>query len=631
MIYRELFHIRLLLRRLGIVLLLFTFCRFVFYLFNIDQFPHLEGKEWFYVLFFGMRYDVAAIIAINSLFILLHIVPNPWRERKKYQWILKGLFYAVNGTFLFFEAADFIYFEFAQERTSTHILGLRQDIIQMIPAFLLDFWYVILIGILLIWVIEKLYKRTQRHFHAFHYPRKLNYPLQILIAFVFMGFSFVGLRGGIQQSPLSMSSGSTIIGPDEMPLMTNTTFTILNSLINRKLKPVRYFDEKKVNEVFKPVQDIQQHPFSEQKPNIVVILLESFSKEYTGYYNNGKGYTPFLDSLMAVSLTFDHAYANGKHSIDAIPAVTVGIPALMNDAFIASHYFQNDFEGIGSILSETGYKSLFFHGGNNGTLQFDKFIRKAGFDDYYGRDEFNNDQYFDDNWGIFDEPFLQYATGVLDNQNEPFFALMFTLSSHHPFVIPEKYKGKFKKGPLKIQESIGYTDYALKQFFKTASKSEWYENTIFIITADHTGPLDKNAYKTKTGLYAVPLFIYSPGIKTHQNTDFTAQQTDIFPTVLQLAGYSGPVFSFGSSLLEEKGFKYSINQINGVTQIVSEGYSLQFNGTQSIGLYELEADPLLKQNLLNTGLSVQVKLENKLKAIIQQYRSALISDKMKPS
>lgn len=112
-------------------------------------------------------------------------------------------------------------------------------------------------------------------------------------------------------------------------------------------------------------------------------------------------------------------------------------------------------------------------------MGFDNFSKAAGIDNYIGQNEYvGNKADFDGSWGIYDEPYLQYIANYLDTVKSPFFAGIFTLSSHHPYKIPNEYSGKFPKGNIPILESIGYADYALQQFFDRISKSDWYKNTL---------------------------------------------------------------------------------------------------------------------------------------------------------
>ncbi|HPE98899.1 MAG TPA: hypothetical protein PKX04_13130, partial [Chitinophagales bacterium] len=154
------FHIRVLFRRLGILVLLYAVCRIIFFLFNRDLFPELATKDFLSVMWYGLRFDIASILYINLLFIAGHIIPNPWRETARYQFILKTIFYLFNGIALMLEAGDFIYFRYGLKRTSTHELGLTNDT-SVLPMVIRDFWFVFLLVMVLIIIVELLYRKTE--------------------------------------------------------------------------------------------------------------------------------------------------------------------------------------------------------------------------------------------------------------------------------------------------------------------------------------------------------------------------------------------------------------------------------------------------------------------------------------
>lgn len=630
MIARQFFYVQLLLKRLLILLGLFFLCRVLFFLFNFELFPYLDGWELLMALLYGLRFDIAAILIINVVFILMHIIPNPWRERPWYRQLLRIQFYVVNGIFIILESADFIYYKFSQERTSSHILGLRSDIVNMIPQFILDFWYILLLGMVLFWGIDWLYSKTYKKSG----PLKniTHYPIQSGIALIIMALMIVGIRGGLQSEPLAPANATQVVQPGATGLVTNTTFTFLHSLLHRELKPVQYMPESEAAKLAPFHQTVGALPISRQpKPNVVVIILESFSQEYIGYYNNGRTYTPHLDTLLSNSLVFKHAFANGKHSIDIAPTVTMGLPALMTSSFIASPYSRHPFTGVGSYLDSVGYHSYFFHGGNNGTMGLDSFCMKAGFDSYFGRKEFGNDQYYDGNWGIFDGPFFRYMADRLDTLPKPFVSYIFSLSSHHPFTLPPAYRHAFDSIVSPMLRSVMYTDAMVGQFFDYARQKKWFNNTVFLITADHTGPIFDDRYKNRLGHFKVPVAIYDPrgrwqGVDTHQ----VVQQADIFPTVLSLAGYEGEVTGFGQTLLDSVHPNWAVNYLSGVYQLITRDFVIQYDGKQVVGLYYWKNDNLLRNNLVNAVPHSQRALKRKLQAILQQYNHALVYQKLQP-
>jgi phosphoglycerol transferase MdoB-like AlkP superfamily enzyme len=364
--------------------------------------------------------------------------------------------------------------------------------------------------------------------------------------------------------------------------------------------------------------------------NVVIIIIESFGREYIGAYNhhleNGKykGYTPFADSLIQHSLTYSYSYCNGRKSIDGMPSILSSIPMFV-EPFFLSPYSNNAISGIADCLNGKGYETAFFHGAERGSMGFMAFARATKFKTYYGREDFvadkrtRGDEDYDGWWGISDEPFLQYMNMKLSEMKQPFMASVFTLSSHHPFRVPDPYKDVFKGGELPVHNVIQYTDYSLRRFFESARKEPWFENTIFAITADHTNSPTHEEYKTDLGGFCVPVIFYDPtGEMGVGMKDAIAQQIDIMPTILNFLGYDQPYFGFGIDLLKTPAEEtWAVNYLNGIYQYVKYGHVLQFDGLKTKAVYSLK-DRLMKHNLVGR-LPQQQQMENELKAMIQQY------------
>jgi phosphoglycerol transferase MdoB-like AlkP superfamily enzyme len=259
-------------------------------------------------------------------------------------------------------------------------------------------------------------------------------------------------------------------------------------------------------------------------------------------------------------------------------------------------------------------------------MGFDQFANIAGIENYFGMNEYPNEADKDGNWGIYDEEYLQYFCQKMSELKEPFFTTVFTLTSHHPYEIPKKYESKFPKGNLNIHESIGYTDYSVKKFFESAKKTNWYQNTLFIITADHTAQAEGSYYKNKVGNYAIPIIFYNPSDTLLQGqSNIIAQQADIFPTILDYLGCNEPFISFGNSLLNDSTEHFAINHINGISQLIKDDYVIQFDGYKTIAVYNLKSDSLLKNNIIDQKSEYQNS--ELLKAILQSYQERLVENK----
>ncbi|MDE6682846.1 MAG: LTA synthase family protein, partial [Muribaculaceae bacterium] len=370
---------------------------------------------------------------------------------------------------------------------------------------------------------------------------------------------------------------------------------------------------------------------------VVSIILESFGKEYIGALNHDilgggyKGYAPFIDSLVNVSATWQNTFDNGQKSIEAMPSVLAGIPSFVK-SFVLTSASMNRLKGLPAILGEEGYATAFFHGARKGSMGFDGFARSVGFKEYYGRESFIEDgraggeEEFDGYWGIWDEPFLQFFALKLSDMPEPFMASLFTLSSHHPFNVPDKYKGRFPKGTAPIHQTIGYTDNALREFFATASRQPWYKNTIFVITNDHTNERCHDEYRSAISAFYGPILIFDPAGQLPRGVqEGIAQQTDIMPTILGLTGSRQGYVAFGKDLFTTPAEEDWAVNYNGLYQYVKYGYVLQFDGKKNVGLFQL-GDHKMKRNLLGTNPELERKMQRELEALIQQYMQRMLND-----
>lgn len=638
---RERLHLITLLKRLGIILLIFTLMHPIFYLFNHDLFQPSTFREKIYIFLYALDVDVVTIIRINIIFIIMHLLPNPWRERRDYQWVMKFFYYVFNVAALIFEASDCVYYRYALKRTTSDIIFMKNDAAALAPTFLHDFWYIGLLIIAMVIGAEILYRRGNRQFKnfvqhqvlpKFRFIPKFHIPFFLVCAVVV----FFGARGGISE-PLNPNKAEGDVPIALEPLAQNTTFTLMWSLFNQQeLEETNYMPQSEQRKIYNARYHLKYDSAvsflnpEKKKLNVCFIIIESFSKEYTGYFNKWSGFTPFLDSLMGQSVLFTNAFANGKKSIEGIPAVLSSLPGLINNPMISSVYQTNKMESVATYLKTMGYYSAFFHGGHNGTMNFDTYTEKVGFDNYFGYNEFPNPKTEDEEtWGIFDETFLQFMAKKMNSFPEPFCSAVFTLSSHHPFAMPEKYEGKFPVGGQPINEVIAYTDYSLRKFFASASKMPWFNNTLFVITADHCGPPEHDEYKTKVGIYEVPIIFYLPGKNIKQSINTLVQQTDILPTVLLTVGYEGKIFSFGKPMFETGNAKrYTVNFLGSIYQIIDERYNLLFDGMKAIELYDYRQDVFMKHNLIGEKPDVEARLTKQIEAEIQEFNSRVIYNQM---
>lgn len=629
----------LLIWRFILLMLLFSACRILFYMFNQDFFPNITFNGFIRILWGGLQFDTTAILYTNLLYFFLFLLPFTFRYNRLYQLILKYLFIITNSLAIGANCADFVYFQFTMRRTTASVFSEfknEQNFGSLIPKFIADYWYIFLIWIALTAIIIILYRKTKKPTIQAGIKYQLVYFVNgLALMLILLTLMVGGLRGGFRHStrPITLSNaGQYIAEPLEAAIVLNTPFAIYRTLEKQSLKKVNYYNPQDLEQAYNPIHQPAQSD-STIRSNVVIFILESFGREYIEHYNKhlvSEGYqsfTPFLDSLIENSLYFKHSFANGRKSIDAMPSNLASIPMMVEPYFLTS-YSGNRINSIASLLRTEGYHTAFFHGAPNGSMGFQAFANVAGFEEYYGLNEYPNSDGFDGMWGVWDEEFFQFFADKLNGFKQPFCAALFSVSSHHPFKVPERYEGKFPKGTLPIHQCVAYTDFSLKRFFEKASQMPWFNNTLFVFTADHANQSYYPEYKTNIGVFAVPLVFYKPDGSLKGEVDELAQQIDIMPSVLGYLKFQKPFLAFGRNLFDNTQEPFVINYTSGTYQLFMGDYLYLFNGAKPSGLYQFKTDRLLSNNLLGTMPEVELKMERKLKAIIQQYNSRMIEDRL---
>ena len=596
----------------------------------------------------GLRFDTAAICYTNILYALLMFLPLKVRDRDWWQTMCRWIFVVVNSLAVVINLSDSVYSQYTGRRTTNTFFREFSNDGNLGTIFfteLINHWYLVLVGALLIALLWFCYVRIGKPADVEHPVTDSRqggawryYGLSSLMCLLLLAATVVGIRGGLMFRPLSISYANQYVNrPEEYNIVLNTPYTLIRTLGKTTYKDPHYLPDDEMERLYTPlhlplsVADSTMH-----KKNVVILIVESFGQEYFGFHNKDlepgyTGYTPFLDSLIGQSLTWQNTFANGRKSIDATPALLAGIPMFV-EPFFFSGYSLNKLDGVATLLNREGYTSAFFHGATNGSMNFESFARTVGFQTYYGRTEYEADpRYggaadFDGTWAIWDEPFLQYYVDKMNDLPEPFLTAVFTATSHHPFHIPENYSSIYPEEALPIHKCIRYTDHALRRFFESASQQPWFKNTIFVFSADHTNKSNHDLYRTAMGAYRVPIFIYDPSGELPTGVmPGTAQQIDVLPTLLHILNYRKPFVAFGNDLLQTPPEDtWTINYANGVYQFTQRDTLVQFDGQSVVGVYDLRNDPYTRQTLLQAPKGA----ERRIKAIVQQYMQRMVDDRL---
>ena len=576
----------------------------------------------------GLMFDTSAIMYTNSLYMVLMLFPLHVKECRGWQKMAKCVFVVVNALAICINLADSVYFKYTGRRTTATIFsefGNEGNLGSVIGVEFLNHWYLVLLALGLIVALAKLYAMPSSVLKIksmFKY-----YVVQLLALLLFLPMCIGGMRGGLTKAvrPITISNANQYVDrPEDAALVLNTPFSLIRTIGKNVFVIPNYMEATRLDEVYSPVRQSVADSVAAKKKNVVVMIVESFGSEYIGALNDYEGYTPFLDSLISKSLIWEHSFGNGRKSIDGMPSVLSSIPMFVEPFFLTPASV-NNVGGLARELVKDGYYSAFFHGAENGSMGFQAFSRATGFEDYFGRTEYNQDNRFqgdadfDGMWAIWDEPFLQYMALTMNEFREPFVSAVFTASSHHPYKIPEAYQEIYPEEGLVMHKCVRYTDHALKRFFETASKQPWFKNTLFVLTADHTNLSEVPEYQTSLGGFRVPIVFFDPsGEMPTGQREGIAQQIDIMPTVLGYLGYTQPYVAFGFDLFHTPAEEtWAVNYLNGIYQYVKGDYLIQFDGVALKAVYRFKEDKLLEHNLMD---KVDVSdLVEELKAIIQSY------------
>ena len=643
-----------LLWNLLVVYLAYTLCRAVFLALNWSLYAGTltfgHGLELFEA---GLLFDTPAILYTNAIIMLMFLVPLHWKESPVFYRVARWIYTIVNSIAVYMNLMDCVYFPFTGKRTTASVFAefSNESTGEMLKIFGVQFlshWYLVLLAGLVTWAFWKLFRpRPESACKPDHVAR--YYLTRVLAMLVAIPLCIGAIRGGFTTAtrPITISNANQYVNrPAETGIVLNTPFSIFRTLKKTPFVVPDYMSDEEALALYTPLHEPTDSAAFTPR-NVVVLILESYSKQHFGFYNktlrNGtyQGFTPFLDSLITTSaMTYRYSYSNGRKSIEGMPSVLSSLPNFVEPLFLTPASL-NAMSGLARELGENkGYTTAFFHGAQNSSMGFHAFARATGFKHYYGRTEYNadpatdGDNDFDGTWAIWDEEFFQFFARQLSQMQEPFMTALFSASSHDPFAIPEKYHGRFPQGERPLQECIAYTDYSLKRFFETVSRQPWFKNTLFVITADHVSQQIDPFYCTTLGNYCVPIILYAPGDESLHGYDEerVVEQIDIMPTVLGYLHYDQPYLAFGHDMLNEtvdESFALHWLPESSSYEYVWGDYALEFDGKQVTSAYAFRTDSTFSNNVLGTmPPAIRNRMERHMKSVIQQYMQRMTTDNL---
>ncbi|WP_417561207.1 LTA synthase family protein [Marinomonas sp.] len=606
----------------------FVLTRLYFLGVHSDYFVAETSDNILLALLHGLRFDLAAIALLNSALLLFLFVSIWFRALFKANMVLVFvylLFVSVSAIVINF--IDTAYFPYTGRRSGLEVLSMANDVVSQLPELVLVYWWYVVGSILIYFLYAAIFFKVSKRLKPIFIPKFWVVILCFVLTIVFV----LAGRGGFQSKPIRALNAYSYPSSGLGALVLNTPFSLLKEDADH-LERVAYFSSD--SDLLMAIADKNKSisTGSEIKErNVVILILESFGLEYLGPPYGLKSYAPFLEELSRKGRFFPNGIANGRRSIEAIPSVLVGVPSLMSEAFMRSPYQSNVVHGLGEIVKPYGYSTAFFHGAKNGSMYFDDTTYRFGFDRYFGLNEYPDSSQFDGQWGIFDEPFLKFTINEIDKMSKPFMAGIFTISSHPPYTLPDQYVGKIKEGEIPMHRVVQYSDMALRRFFEEAATKDWYKDTLFVLTADHTSDNFDPRFASSLGRHQVPIILYQPNQEIDNGviTDM-AQQIDIPATVVDYLNLpeQGKILPFGRSLLEQNARADAIIKEDDAFWLLSQGKYVKLPMTEGA---VVETGELPKTFTKPADLVQPVnleKLEQRLKAYIQIYTNGLIDNSL---
>jgi len=623
-----------LLLRLLMVYVVFMLCRFMFYFCNSQLIDPLQNTGTWSLIKGSLMFDTVSIIYINLPFIFLSLVPFRFAEKPLWQKITFGFFMLGNGLGLLINIADIFYYPFKQARIVLGDFILLKEGGALVLDFLTDYWYGVLFYIALIAVLWYGYKAVKQK----------QFPLTATRRYVAIHFSYLAVmavvvvffvRGATfsrASFPITMNDAFLYTeNPTHTSVILSNPFCLLRTIGKSKKVPnLNYFDAAVAQKLAPTTHRISPgEDFDiDRKTNVFLIVLESFGeahiKSMSDQFKPGQQTnTPFLDSLVNESYVFTNAYQSGLRSIDAMPAIWASIPSF-KEHFLSLPNSVSSYHALPQCMGEMGYQTAFFHGGVRESMGFVSFGKTAGVKQFFSRQEYEAEMGsddFDGKWGIWDHKFFPYVHKKINGFNSPFFATLFTLSSHHPYSIPAEFEKQFTEGTMPIHRAIRYSDYSLKQFFESIKNEPWYANTLFIITADHGSGADSDKYRKQPNEYAIPLLFFKPNSNFKGEDNRVIQHIDIMPTLLGMLDYDKPYFAFGKDHFNKSEAQghFAVNFSNSAFNFTTDKYYYLFNEKEVTAKFDYRKDPLGKNNLISAKTAEDIEAIKKFKAFLQEY------------
>jgi len=546
----------------------------LYFIYPLD-FADLSLNETLLSLFMGLRVDIITIFTFSFLFILpLALIQNP-----KIRVVLGLLWSLVLITIFTIAFSDVLYYDFIHRHMSNEIFNLSNDMELMIGIATNSYlFYTIgtaLFITLYFYLSQKVFSSQLTNFISG--KKLLLYTLLTILILA------LGIRNSASRKSFGISDAFAVNKVSSGNLALNGFFTIYRSKKGVHKHNLLHLDKaititQKALQTPNTVFSDKRYPLlreynstQKSKHNVVIILLESWGAEHIDGFTHYKelNVTPYFKELSSKSLKFTNFYANGYRSIFGITSLFTGITLPSGFDYLGKGLELSNLSYLGSVAKENGYSTLAMQGSNRRSYRVDAVSHLAGFDEYYGAEDMPEVESVDEgrapHTGTYDHNLFSFYHQKLNSLKEPFLSFAFSSTNHSDFHLPS---AKFERYPHDLKNYNGalnayiYVDNAIERFMNSVKNESWFDNTIFIFTADHGSGNALNSIARKyrpddkalpsIEHFRIPLVIYAPKIFEPKEIKTLGSHNDIFPTIVDMLGFDANITVMGNSLFDHE-------------------------------------------------------------------------------
>lgn len=581
-------------------LLFFAVCRLLFLIYHPALLRSLTTNEISLSFLYGLRMDLSFAGYICILPFIIFLL-QPIFKSFKGNGIINIYTITLIILFSFFTIADLgLYSAWGYRMDATPLQYLKSPkemgaSISSAPLLLLLFIF-FLLGGSFIFIYRKWFAR-------FTFPTKEYFQKEyILIRLLLIVILFIPIRGGIQKIPMNISdvyfSENLFADHAAINLEWNLVFSLLNK--NNKENPFNYFPLDHSAQLVKELYDTGTLKIpsilSTERPNIIFIILESFTAKWVGSLGAKADATPQLDSIAKDGLLFTNIYASGDRSEKGQVAILSAYPNQAINSIIKTPTKTLNLPAINQSLQKEGYNSSYTYGGELEFANIKSYLLNIGIQNLVSKYSFPVSERTT-SWGVHDGYVLNEFFNALPEKKQPFFAALFTLSSHEPYDVPLKhFSGNDET--TKFKNSIYYTDSVIGNFINKSKASPWWNNTLIVLVADHGHHLPGNDANDAPSKFHIPLIFTGGALKVKGVVNNIGSQTDIVPTILDQLRIPRNQFAWGKDLLDSSAKQFAFYSFNnGFGWVTPQGAATMDNVSKKI----IEKDPRFDTSNLKYG------------------------------